>query len=658
MKTNNSYEDSDTIRSMICELGRFIATCKKENKSKEEWKDSLDEMLILKGKYKQITGRNYDPPIKTIYQKKINRQPSTSKNAEKNAAKAKLKAEKEAKKVCQRKERELRERKKLETLAQVDSNNDEKRERNKASNYGNVDMVQSHAEITDNQWISIKDLCADRKGSLILTRGYIHASRLVGKGVFLLLRSSIYSVQCVCFETKEKNNSIAYDNTNCLKGISRQMVRYIAGLPNEAVVDVKGHISVLEKPIQSATQQFIEIQILSCHCISQPTISMPFLIDDACRIEPSEKSSVSSMIENINTDGVVHTDLSYCISNKSTDSSHLVDSTVIVSQELRLDHRHIDLRTHTNQSIFRIKSNVGQLFRSYLLDNNFIDVHTPKLISGASEGGSDVFTLDYFGKKACLAMSPQLHKQILAACSGFERVFEIGPVFRAENSNTRRHLCEFTGMDLEMAFYEHYDEVLQLMSNLFLHIFDGLNEMCKIEIELVKKQYPFIDLKYLKHTLKISYAEGCQLLRNAGVTQNDYDDLSAENEKLLGTIVKEKYETDFFIMDKYPLSVRPFYTMPCPENPELSNSYDFFIRGQEILSGAQRIHDPLLLIEHAKKFDIPLDDIQVYIDSFRNGALPHGGGGIGLERFVMLFLDLPNIRKASCFPRDPKRISP
>jgi aspartyl-tRNA synthetase len=120
-------------------------------------------------------------------------------------------------------------------------------------------------------------------------------------------------------------------------------------------------------------------------------------------------------------------------------------------------------------------------------------------------------------------------------------------------------------MDLEMAFYEHYDEVLQLISNLFLHIFDGLNEMCKIEIELVKKQYPFIDLKYLKHTLKISYAEGCQLLRNAGVTQNDYDDLSAENEKLLGTIVKEKYETDFFIMDKYPLSVRPFYTMPCPE---------------------------------------------------------------------------------------------
>merc|ERR1712183_761490 len=125
-----------------------------------------------------------------------------------------------------------------------------------------------------------------------------------------------------------------------------------------------------------------------------------------------------------------------------------------------------------------------------------------------------------------------------------------------------------------------------------------------------------------------------------------------------GNIVKEKYDTDFFIMDKYPLSVRPFYTMPCPENSNLSNSYDFFIRGQEILSGAQRIHDSVLLTEHAEKFGIPLDDIQMYIESFRNGALPHGGGGIGLERLVMLFLDLPNIRKASLFPRDPKRISP
>jgi len=301
---------------------------------------------------------------------------------------------------------------------------------------------------------------------------------------------------------------------------------------------------------------------------------------------------------------------------------------------------------------------VGCLFRECLMKKGFVEIHTPKLISGASEGGADVFTLDYFGQPACLSMSPQLHKQITAASSGFERVFETGPVFRAENSNTRRHLCEFTGFDLEMVIHEHYDEVLEVFSDLFIHIFDGLNERCSAEIERVREQHPFEDLEYLRPTLKLTYAEGCALLREAGVEQDDYDDLSTENEKKLGDIVKEKYKTDFFFMDKYPLSVRPFYTMPCPENPKLSNSYDFFIRGQEILSGAQRIHDPDLIEERAKAWGIDLNDIQAYLSSFRHGSQPHGGGGIGLERVVMLFLGLPNIRKSAWFPRDPKRIAP
>ena len=148
------------------------------------------------------------------------------------------------------------------------------------------------------------------------------------------------------------------------------------------------------------------------------------------------------------------------------------------------------------------------------------------------------------------------------------------------------------------------------------------------------------------------------LFQRFTVGQGDYDDLSTENEKKLGDIVSKKYGTDFFFMDKYPLAVRPFYTMPCPENPKLSNSYDFFIRGQEILSGAQRIHEPDLIEERAKAWDIELETIEDYVNSFRNGALPHGGGGIGLERVVMLFLGLPNIRKAAWFTRDPSRIAP
>ena len=152
-------------------------------------------------------------------------------------------------------------------------------------------------------------------------------------------------------------------------------------------------------------------------------------------------------------------------------------------------------------------------------------MHTPKLIGGASEGGSDVFTLDYFGQPACLAMSPQLHKQMAAACSGFERVYCTGPVFRAENSNTRRHMCEFTGFDMEMCINEHYDEVMDVFSDLFIHIFDGLNERCKAELERVREQHPFEDLKYCRPTLKLTYAEGCALLREAGVEQVSRDGL-------------------------------------------------------------------------------------------------------------------------------------
>jgi aspartyl-tRNA synthetase len=298
------------------------------------------------------------------------------------------------------------------------------------------------------------------------------------------------------------------------------------------------------------------------------------------------------------------------------------------------------------------------MFRDTLHEKGFTEIHTPKLIGGASEGGSDVFKVDYFGSPACLAMSPQLHKQIMCASSGFDRVMEIGPVFRAENSNTRRHLCEFTGMDLEMVIKEHYYEVLNVFSDLFVGIFDGVNRNCKRELERIREQHPFEDLRYQNPTFRITYAEGCKLLQDAGIDQDCYSDLSTENEKKLGDIVADKYGVDFFFMDEYPLSVRPFYTMPNPKNPKLSNSYDFFIRGQEILSGAQRIHDPEMLMQRAKAHGIPFESIKAYVDSFKYGALPHAGGGIGMERVVMLFLGLPNIRKASAFPRDPKRLSP
>mmetsp|Transcript_20506 Transcript_20506/g.31601 ORF Transcript_20506/g.31601 Transcript_20506/m.31601 type:complete len:608 (-) Transcript_20506:1979-3802(-) len=605
--------EAEDITAKINELGEVIKNAKAEKKPIEEWKPALDEMLALKTKYKEVTGNDFGPPKKEKKKGDAQQAPS-EKNKAKKEAKAKAKAEKEAKKKKAREERERREREKAEKLAGVGQDN-----------FGDLPIVQS-GKITDKVWTKIENLKPVLAGQEVLVRGHLQTGRMVGsKGIFVLVRSSLYSVQGVCFATKDGK-------------ISEAMIKYMDGLPAESVVDMKGTVTVPDEPIESATQKMIEIQVSSFHCVAKAQQALPFQMEDACRPDSGKETDVGAYDEN---EEAVHE-----------------DGLIRVGQKMRLDYRCLDLRTPANQSIFRIESMVGVLFREYLIKKGFVEIHTPKLIKGASEGGADVFTLDYFGEPACLSMSPQLHKQMTSACSGFERVFETGPVFRAENSQTRRHLCEFTGFDLEMVIHEHYDEILELFSELFIHIFDGINDRCKDELERVREQHPFEDLKYCRPTLKLSYAEGCALLREAGVEQDDYEDLSTVNEKKLGDIVREKYDTDFFFMDKYPLSVRPFYTMPDPENPKLSNSYDFFIRGQEILSGAQRIHEPEMIEERAKAWGIDLEDIAEYVNAFRHGALPHGGGGIGLERVIMLFLGLPNIRKAAWFTRDPKRLAP
>lgn len=512
------------ITDKIASLGTSIADAKKAKQSKDEWDPLLKQMLALKLEYKTKTGKDYHAPAKSqeAKPKGENNQAASDKNAAKRAKKAAEKAAKEEKKRKQREERETREREKLEKLNAA-------ADQDWSHVFGDAPMIQSKtkSEKGPGRWTKIGDLSKELEGKEVLVRGFLHTSRGVGKMSFSLVRSSLYTVQCVAFESED---------------IPAAMIKYMTGVPVESIVDVYGTLTVPEKPVEGATQSNVEIQVTKFHCVHKATAAMPFQMEDACRPEAKE-TDVGAYDHDANA--------SYAEGGR-------------VGQETRLDHRWIDLRTPANQSIFRIQSMLCTLFREYLLGQDFIEIHTPKLLSGASEGGADVFTLDYFGKPACLSMSPQLHKQMAAACGGFERVFEIGPVFRAENSNTRRHLCEFTGLDLEMAISEHYDEVLDVIGDMFVHIFDGLKEKCGNELERIRDQHPFDDLIYLKKTLKIDYATGCKFLREAGVDQDDLDDLSTENEKKLGGIIKEKYNTEFYIMDKYPLSVRPFYTMPDP----------------------------------------------------------------------------------------------
>jgi aspartyl-tRNA synthetase len=300
---------------------------------------------------------------------------------------------------------------------------------------------------------------------------------------------------------------------------------------------------------------------------------------------------------------------------------------------------------------------VCKLFRDTLDSKGFIEIHTPKIINAASEGGANVFKVSYFKTSAFLAQSPQLYKQ-MAIAADFDKVYTIGSVFRAEDSNTHRHLTEFIGLDLEMAIQYHYHEVLDVFSDLFTQIFKGLEKNYSTEIATIRNQYPSEPFQFLEPALRLEYSEGVKLLNENGIKMGDEEDLSTANEKFLGKLVREKYGTDFFILDKYPLAVRPFYTMPDPNSTKFSNSYDMFIRGEEILSGAQRIHEPEFLSERALHHGIQLDTIKSYIDSFRFGCSPHAGGGIGMERVVMLYLGLHNIRKTSMFPRDPKRLTP
>jgi aspartyl-tRNA synthetase len=291
------------------------------------------------------------------------------------------------------------------------------------------------------------------------------------------------------------------------------------------------------------------------------------------------------------------------------------------------------------------------------LDRDFIEIHTPKTLGGTSEGGSEVFKFDYFGKEGCLAQSPQLYKQMMIMAD-FEGVFEIGPVFRAENSHTHRHLCEFTGLDMEMQIKEHYFEILEVIGNLFNYIFKGLAENNQKLLSVINEQFEFVPFQFSEKPVILTFAEGVALLKEAGVEQSVNEDLNTATERTLGKIVLEKFKTDFYILHRYPESARPFYTMLCQDDPSFTCSYDVFMRGQEIISGAQRIHVPEVLAERAEAKGIPPSTIQDYIDSFKFGAYPHGGFGAGMERIVMLYLDLLDVRQTSAFPRDPVRLAP
>ncbi|KAH1132020.1 hypothetical protein J1N35_003398 [Gossypium stocksii] len=519
----------------------------------------------------------------------------------------------------------MRRRQEAAALASAASSLSVEEEDPYSSNYGDVTLPELKScskpdagnwsmTISSMDWTRVGALTHELKEKEVLIRGRVHTTRPVSKNMaFVVVRETGFTVQCLV-ATHEA-------------GVSRQMVKFVAALNRESIIDAIGMVSVPGNPIKGTTQQ-VEIHVRKLYCVNKAMPTLPINVEDAARSDAEIEAALQAG-----------------------------DKLPRVNQDTRLNFRVLDFRTPANQGIFRIQCQVGTIFRQFLLSEGFVEIHTPKLIAGSSEGGSAVFKLDYKGQPACLAQSPQLHKQ-MAICGDFGRVFEVGPVFRAEDSYTHRHLCEFTGLDVEMEIKKHYSEVMDIVDRLFVTMFDSLNEKCRKELEAVGKQYPFEPLKYKPKTLRLTFEEGIQMLKDAGVEVDPLGDLNTEAERKLGQLVLEKYDTEFYILHRYPLAVRPFYTMPCYDNALYSNSFDVFIRGEEIISGAQRVHVPEILAERAQACGIDVNTISTYIDSFRYGAPPHGGFGVGLERVVMLFCALGNIRKTSLYPRDPQRIAP
>lgn len=427
--------------------------------------------------------------------------------------------------------------------------------------------------------------------------------------------------------------------------ISKQMVKFAGSIPTESEVIVHGVLKKPFEPVKSTSIQNLEVHVSKIYTLCRAEAQLPLQVADAEGRIPAE----------------------------GEENAVREDGKPIVSLSTRLNNRTIDLKANLNHAIFRIKDGVQVLFTEFLRERGFIGINTPRLLGAASEGGAAAFAVKYFNDTAYLAQSPQLYKQMMIAAR-MERVMEIGPIFRAENSNTARHLTEFTGLDLEMAFEEDYHEVVSLIEELMLYIFNGLKTRYKKETDHVRTVYQVEEFKLPEagKVPRLHWKEGIQMLRDAGEEIGDWDDLSTPQEKKLGALVLEKYGTDFYVLDQFPLAIRPFYTMPSaetqenydPANPNAgySNSYDFFMRGQEIMSGAQRIHDaPYLekrMKEHLTPVDPKSDGLRDYVNAFRYGCPPHAGGGIGLERIVMLWLGLPNVRLASLFPRDPGRLMP
>ena len=331
--------------------------------------------------------------------------------------------------------------------------------------------------------------------------------------------------------------------------------------------------------------------------------------------------------------------------NKAGEETYKLDT--------KLDWRHVSLRNPKDIAIFKVMSEIVRLYSEFLRARDFTQIFSPKIVSAGAEGGANIFNFEYFGQQCFLAQSPQFYKQMSVAY--FERVFEVAPVFRAEKHATSRHLNEYISLDLEMGFIKDHTDIMALKVGLLQHILHGLGESCAEEMKMFEVDLP----KLPDEVPSFTVAEIHEIIkREYGVDNTQEDDLNNEDEKLIGEYVLKNYDSDFLFATHYPTRMRAFYSFMDPENNDYTLTFDLIFKGRELTSGGQRMHDHTKFIEKIKSMNMNPEAFNFYLDIFKYGMPPHGGFGMGLERLVMAFLGLSNIKEASLFPRDINRVIP
>ncbi|KAK2593117.1 hypothetical protein QQS21_009166 [Conoideocrella luteorostrata] len=540
-------------------------------------------------------------------------------------------------------------------------------------NYGEVKGKSFSKDAIE---VDLRSLDESYKDKTVIVRAWIQSTRGQSSGLIFvdLRKGGNWTIQGVVGtemheETPAKERPL----------ISTSMIKWIRAIPPESFVVVEANVKLPAKELTGSRVTAVELGITKCFVIASAPARLGLdletagiMIQDFNEDPKVDKSKVDeAKVDEAKAD---EAKVDKATVDKSKTKGLIEKGTKPPASMLtHLENIAIHKRAPVQQAIADIRVEAKKLFRSYLEGHRFKEFEPPCLIGAASESGSEVFRLAYFGQDAFLAQSPQFYKQFEIA-GGRERVFCIGPVFRAEKSNTPRHMTEFTGLDLEMEIQNSYTEVLDVLEGVLLHILRGLQERCAEEIETVRLVYeskPLL-LPESGKVLRLTFAEAQKLLREGKPDQysevKDDEDMSTQQEKDLGALVREKFNTDFFVIDKFPETARPFYAKLDDDEDNVvgkrvrvTNAFDIFLRGQEILSGGQRINDPVELEKRiiAKELNPESPGIKEYVSVFRQGGVPpHGGGGIGLDRVVAWFLQLPSVQLAAYYPRTPKRLMP